>query len=160
MCQSGYYLKYTKLQVCSSVQYAGNHSEDLRKKRDGVKSWSGILSPVPCPASRQLWHLTAFNLMLEVWPGAVRRVKSAVLSHFSHVRLFATSWQAPLSMGFSRQEFWRGLTFLSPGYLPNPGNPESLGRFSRESPSLKGENPNLQHWQAGGSLPPAPPGKQ
>ena len=36
-----------------------------------------------------------------------------------------TSWtvayQAPLSMGFSRQEYWSGLPFPSPGYLPNPG---------------------------------------
>ena len=36
-----------------------------------------------------------------------------------------TSWtvahQAPLSMGFPRQEFWNGLTFPSPGDLPNPG---------------------------------------
>ena len=29
--------------------------------------------------------------------------------------------QAPLSMGFSSQEYWRGLPFPSPGYLPNPG---------------------------------------
>ena len=37
----------------------------------------------------------------------------------------ATSWtvalQAPLSMGFSRQEYWSGLPFPSPGDLPNPG---------------------------------------
>ena len=43
----------------------------------------------------------------------------------SHVRLFATPWtvayQAPLSMGFSRQEYWSGLPFPSPGDLPNPG---------------------------------------
>ena len=43
----------------------------------------------------------------------------------SHVRLFATSWtvayQAPLSMGFSRQEYWSGLPFSSPGDLPYPG---------------------------------------
>ena len=43
----------------------------------------------------------------------------------SRVRLFATPWtiayQAPLSMGFSRQECWSGLPFLSPGDLPNPG---------------------------------------
>ena len=30
--------------------------------------------------------------------------------------------QAPLSMGFSRQEHWSGLPFPSPGDLPNPGN--------------------------------------
>ena len=45
--------------------------------------------------------------------------------------LFATLWsvaqQAPLSMGFSRQEYWRGLPFTSPGDLLNlrmePGSP-------------------------------------
>ena len=43
----------------------------------------------------------------------------------SHVRLFATPWtvahQAPLSMGFSRQEYWNGLLFPSPGDLLDPG---------------------------------------
>ena len=43
----------------------------------------------------------------------------------SRVRLFVTLWtvahQAPLSMGFSRQEYWSGLPFPSPGDLPNPG---------------------------------------
>ena len=41
-----------------------------------------------------------------------------------HVWVFATPWtvtyQAPLSMGFSRQEYWSGLPFPSPGHLPNP----------------------------------------
>ena len=49
----------------------------------------------------------------------------AVLSHFSHVQLFVTLWtaahQAPLSMGFSRREYWSGLPCLSPGDLPDPG---------------------------------------
>ena len=43
----------------------------------------------------------------------------------SHVQLFATPWtianQAPLSMGFSRQEYWSGLPFPPPGDLPDPG---------------------------------------
>ena len=43
----------------------------------------------------------------------------------SHVRLFVTPWtvacQAPLSMGFSRQKYWSGLPFPSPGDLPDPG---------------------------------------
>ena len=43
----------------------------------------------------------------------------------SRVRLFATPWtvayQAPPSMGFSRQEYWSGLPFPSPGHLPDPG---------------------------------------
>ena len=48
-----------------------------------------------------------------------------ILSHSSRVQLFATAWtvvhQAPLSMGFSRQEYWSGLPFPSPGDPPNPG---------------------------------------
>ena len=58
----------------------------------------------------------------------------------SHVQLFATPWtvahQAPLSMGFSRQEYWSGLPYPPPGDLPNPGiestplaAPASAGRF-------------------------------
>ena len=43
----------------------------------------------------------------------------------SRVQLFATLWavayQASLAMGFSRQEYWSGLTFPSPGDLPDPG---------------------------------------
>ena len=66
-----------------------------------------------------------------------------VLSHFSRVWLFATAWtvarQAPLSMGFSRQECWGGQPFASPGDLPNPGiEPASPaftdGSFTAEPP--------------------------
>ena len=54
----------------------------------------------------------------------------AVVQSLSHVWLFATPWtvthQAPLSMGFPRQEYWSGLPFPSPGDLPGPGiKPES-----------------------------------
>ena len=60
-----------------------------------------------------------------------------VLSCFSCVRIFAALWtvahQAPLSMGFSRQEYWRGLPCPPPGDLPNPGieptSPALLGGF-------------------------------
>ena len=43
----------------------------------------------------------------------------------SRVGLFASPWtvayNAPMSMGFSRQEYWSGLPFLSPEDFPNPG---------------------------------------
>ena len=56
---------------------------------------------------------------------------ACVLSRFSRVQLFVTlstaASQAPLSMGFSRQEHWSGLPSLPPGNLPNPGiEPASL----------------------------------
>ena len=53
----------------------------------------------------------------------------------SRVQLFATPWtvahQAPLSMGFSRQEYWSGLPFPTPGYLPDAG-------MELKSPALAG----------------------
>ena len=52
----------------------------------------------------------------------------------SRVRLFVTPWtvalQAPLSMRFSRQEYWSGLPFPPPGDLPKQGS-----------------NPHFLHWQ-------------
>ena len=66
-------------------------------------------------------------------------------SHFGRVRLIATlcavAGQAPLSMRFSRQEYWCGLPCPPPGDLPDPGI-----------------DLHLPHWQVG-SLPLAPPGK-
>ena len=54
-----------------------------------------------------------------------QQISAYVLSGFSHVRLFSTLWtiarQAPLSMGFSRQEYWSGLPFPPLGDLPDPG---------------------------------------
>ena len=55
-----------------------------------------------------------------------------VLSCFSHVRPFATPWtvarQAPLSMGFSRQEYWSGLPCPPPGDVPDPEIKPEAGR--------------------------------
>ena len=63
----------------------------------------------------------------------------------SHVRLFVTpqtiACQAPLSMGFSQQEYWSGLPFPLPGALPNP-------QIVPTSPALQTD-----------SLPSEPPGK-
>ena len=67
----------------------------------------------------------------------------------THVQLFVTPWtvslhQAPLSMEFSRQEYWSGLPFPPPGNLPNPGmeltspvSPALAGRFFTIEPSGK-----------------------
>ena len=56
----------------------------------------------------------------------------------SHVQLYVTPWtaahQAPLSMEFSRQEYWGRLPFPSPGDLPDPG----IEPVSSEIPALAG----------------------
>ena len=62
----------------------------------------------------------------------------ACISRFSCVQLFATPWtnahQAPLSMAFSRQEYWSGLPCPPPGDLPDPG----IERTSLVSPAPAG----------------------
>ena len=63
------------------------------------------------------------------------------MESLSGVQLFVTSWtvahQAPLPMGFSRQEYWSGLPIPSPGDLPNPGI--QLGSPALQADSLPAE---------------------
>ena len=102
-----------------------------------------------CPTisiSKQLKELK-FSLKVKV------KVKS-----LSRVRLFTAPWtvahQAPLSMGFSRQEYWSGWPFPFPGDLPNPGiepgsltsqgdalTPELPGKLKIQSTPQKGNHP-------------------
>ena len=57
--------------------------------------------------------------------GSTNTQSLCMLSSFSRVQLFVTLWtisqQAPLSMGFSKQEYWSGLPCPPPGYLPHAG---------------------------------------
>ena len=66
-----------------------------------------------------------------------------VLSHFSHVRLFATPWtiahQVSLSMAFSRQEYWSELPCPTTRYLSDAG-------IKSTSPSLQVDSLPLNHW--------------
>ena len=77
---------------------------------------------------------------------AVMKISCSEVKWLSCVWLFATPWtvarQAPPSMGFSRQEYWNGLPFPSPGDLPNPG-------IELMSPALQAD-----------ALTSEPPGKQ
>ena len=56
--------------------------------------------------------------------------------------LWTVARQAPLSMGFSRQEYWSGLPFPSPADLPNPG----IKPISPVSPALQVDALLLNHW--------------
>ena len=68
-----------------------------------------------------------------------------LLSLFSRVWLFAILWtiacQAPLSMGFSKQEYWSELPFPFPGHLPDPG----IARESLAAPALQADSLPLNH---------------
>ena len=84
---------------------------------DSSKTSQGL-----CPKESNTIYLFLFS---EVSLNPQGLAPVSVLSPFSHVQLFATLWtvahQAPLSTGFSRQEYWSGLPFPSPGDLPDPG---------------------------------------
>ena len=73
-----------------------------------------------------------------------------MLSRFSRVQLCATLWttacQAPLCMGFSRQEYWSGLPCPPPGDLPNPGiEPALPASPALQEDYLPTESPGLSH---------------
>ena len=63
-----------------------------------------------------------------------------MLCHFSHVQLFVTPWtvacQAPLSLGFSQQEYCSELPCPPPGHLPDPGTEP----MSPTSPALQADS--------------------
>ena len=98
----------------------------------------------------QLDHVTTFGF-LERFDGSIKtegwtgNEKIVVVYLLSLVPLFMTPWnivcQAPLSMGFPRQEYWSGLPFPSPGDLPDPGTelttPALAGRFFTPEPLEK-----------------------
>ena len=72
-----------------------------------------------------------------------------LLSHFSSVQLFETLWsaacKAPLSRGFSKQEYWSGLSCPPPGHLPDPGiEPASLASPALQMDSLPIELPKAR----------------
>ena len=86
--------------------------------------------------------ITSFRAQLRGLPQLSNHVLlhtlCCMLSCFSHVQLFVTLWtvahHAPLSMGFSRQEYWSGLPCPPPRDLPDPGIESS----SLTSPALTG----------------------
>ena len=71
---------------------------------------------------------------------------ACVPSHFSHAQLFDTPWtvarHAPLSIGFSKQEYWSVLTFLPPGDLPDL----EIEPTSPVAPALQADSLLLSHW--------------
>ena len=74
-----------------------------------------------------------------------------VLSHFIHIRFFATpwtvAWKAPLTMGFSRQEYCSELPCPPPGDVPNPGiKPPSAVSPALQAVSLPIEPPGKPFW--------------
>ena len=110
----------------------------------GCHLWGRTESDTTEATQQQQQPLSLINRVLGLNPLKVK-VKSLSL-----VRLFVTpltvTYQAPLSMGFSRQEYWSGLPFPSPGELPNPGiEPGSPALQADALPSEPPGNKTLTH---------------
>ena len=131
------------------MQWTVAHQAPLSMEFPRQEYWSGL--PFPSP-KKPVTSMQLFKVLGCSFPEKVK-VKS-----LSHVQLFATQWtvahQAPLSMEFSRQEYWSGLPFPTPGDLPEPGiktaslaSPALTGRFFTTMPPGK---PKLTVLQFGG----------
>ena len=79
------------------------------------------------------------------WSQSIQKDECMHAQLLSHVQLFSTLWttahQAPLSMRFSRQEYWSGLPFAPSGNLSNPGTEST----SLASPALAARSFTLSY---------------
>ena len=86
---------------------------------------------------RGAWWATVHGVEKETQLAATQQTVTFVCVLLSHGRLFVTPWTQLARLlclwGFSRQEYWRGLSCASPGYLLNPGieprSPHTAGGF-------------------------------
>ena len=98
---------------------------------------SGFMGPshIDCPVTVRCNYQTAcmgnrphilmaYKVGILTWPQRLAASYPWPVCNM-HVRFFVTLWtiggQVPLSIGFSRQEYWSGLLCFLPGYLPDPG---------------------------------------
>ena len=91
------------------------------------------------------WWVGVYGVA-QSWTRLKRLSSSMCAKLLQFCLLLVTPWtvalQAPLSLGFSRQEYWSGLPFPSPGYLPNPG----IKPMSAVAPALQVDSSPLSHW--------------
>ena len=101
--------------------------QSLSTGRGRGSPWMAVLDVLsPAPLNRGTDWIQAHGIhCLSTYFSGLEGSKKVKVKSLSRVRLSATPWtvayQAPPSMGFSRQEYWSGLPFPSPGDLPDPG---------------------------------------
>ena len=100
--------------------------------------WGPIYRPLYHFFLRALpsWETSFWHLWIGKYMHAWVLAKSLQLCPALCNPMDCIAWQAPLSMEFSRQEYWSGLPFPSPGHLPDPGiKPRSLALQADSLPS-------------------------
>ena len=108
-----------------------------------ILEWVVILFSRGFSQPRDWTHISRICRILYYWVIREAPYNPCVGELFSRVRFFATPWsiafQAPPSVEFSRQEYWSGLSFSSPGDLPDSGI--ELGSPALWADSLPSEPP-------------------
>ena len=129
----------------------GKHSEKLQESKQQDERSLGTWCHNDCHIIRSAhtalsqaedWTLLllSFWILPVIWPWkcCLNYMNVCMLSCFSHVRLFENPWtvacQAPLSMGLSRQEYWKGLPCPLQGIFPTQESNPCL-----KSPALSGK---------------------
>ena len=137
--QLSYFKSWKMMLWKCCTQYASKFGKLSSGHRTGKVSFHSNPKESQCQRMFNLPHNCASKVMLKILQArfqqymnweltdvrvGFRKSRSEVKS-LSRVWLFATPWtvshQAPPSMGLSRQEYWSGLPFPSPGHLPDPG---------------------------------------
>ena len=98
----------------------------------------GLLTNISCHLSES-WKLICFYFWLPLFFVLLLCVSCSAVSNSLWPHGLYVAHQAPLAMEFSRQEYWRGLPFPSPGDLPKPGI--ELGSPELQADSLPSEPP-------------------
>ena len=162
-CSSGFYLenvpksvkviakqldqKNTEMQMSKASREESSCPSEMAHMWAPPWPWRmGHTQPSARAGSWQQRHVEIFYVRLL---GSCTKIhmegRACPLSHFSRVRLFGTLWtvapQAPLSMGFTRQEHWGGLPCPPPGDLPSPGIESSVS----SAPALQADSLLLSH---------------
>ena len=122
-------IQKTKIMASSPITSWQIGREDVETMSDFILFSSKITAGGDCShkikRSLLLKRIAMTNLDSVLKSRDITFLTKAKVKSFSLVWLFATPWtgayQDPPSMGFSRQEYWSGLPFPSPGDLPNPG---------------------------------------
>ena len=127
----------TFLFVCFGVQPINNvvivSGEQRRDSAANVHVSFLPQTPLPC---RLPYNIEQSSMCYTVGPGWLSILNMLLLPRRVSCAWWTGAHQAPLSMGFSRQEYWSGLPCSHPGDLPDPGvepaslmSPELAGRF-------------------------------
>ena len=137
----------------SAIPWIVAHQAPLSMKFSRQEYWSGLPFPSPRDLTNPGIKPGSPASQTDTLPSSHQghpKISISSVQSLSRVRLLVTPWtvalQAPLSVGFSGQEYWSGLPFPPPEDLPGPGiKPGSPASQADSSPSEPQGSPLASH---------------